>query len=193
MLEVKLLCRLIRECGFKNIFKPLCGDKLNVILNNLLNLIKVAFVVDRNNNLFNAVFVCRHGLFSQAAYRQHSAGQGDFSGHGNALPDLSSRQRGKQRRCNRNACGGAVLRNSALRNMNMNILRFEKVFGNIIDFCNRAKIAVRRLCRFFHNLAEVSGQLKLSAAVHNNGFNLQKLASDSRPCKTVDNAHKVGF
>ena len=70
----------------------------------------------------------------------------------------------------------------------MQVLRFIEIMIDAVLLPARADKADGGARRLLHHIAERSGQLQLTRAVHNGDFHLQQLSADRRPGKPVDQA-----
>ena len=75
----------------------------------------------------------------------------------------------------------------------MNIILLEEISRNFIVFCNRTDIAYSRLCRFLHDIAELSGKVELPFTGHQIYLDLQGDAADRGPCEAADDADLIGI
>ncbi len=60
-------------------------------------------------------------------------------------------------------------------------------------FRRRTHIADRCHCRFFHDVAEISGKLNFAAALHDIYLNRERISADACPCKTAHYSDFVFF
>ena len=128
----------------------------------------------------------RQKLFPEAAYRQHAATKGYFSGHGYAALYWYSRQRAGYGYSHGDACAGAVLWYSAFGHVQVYILLPDCGFVNAQPFGVGMHEGQCCLCAFLHHIAQLARKHQLAAARHRLHLYLQRIAAGAGPCKAVD-------
>ena len=114
---------------------------------------------------------------------KHFAAQSDFAGHRDlAMHGFAGQQR-QHGRGHGHAGGRSVFRNGAFGHMNVDVVLGEEVVVDTEFLRMRPRIAQRRLRRFFHDVAELSGERQTAAAAHGGGFDEENVAADRRPCQ----------
>ena len=77
--------------------------------------------------------------------------------------------------------------------MDVNIIFLEKFRRNVILSADRADIADSRLCRLFHDIAQLTGQLEFPLARHHVDLDLQRISAHARPCKSAHDPDLIGL
>ena len=167
------------------------GDEVQRISHRLVNLRQILLVVSRNDDGLDAVAERRHRLFLETADGQHTPPDRDLARHGDVAPNRCTGQRRNDGCADRNARRRAILRDSTLGEVNMDVLRLIKIGRNAEMRRPRADVAHRRLDGFLHHIAEIARQLQLAGAIDHVDLDLQRLAADRRPRKSRHKADRV--
>ena len=162
--------RLFGGCGLlqrqQGCLQHLCQlcDRLKRkrLFHRIVHLIQIGHILLRNQHQRHAFAVCRHAFFLQAANGQHLPVQRNFARHGNVRAHLPAGQAGNQRRCQRDARTGPVLRDGPLWRVDVNVRVFKQLGAVPIFFRVRFRIGDGKLGTLFHHFAQRAGQLQLS-------------------------------
>src|SRR5687768_14546366 len=96
--------------------------------------------------------------------------ESDFAAHGHRVAHRGGGEGRDERYRNGDACRGAILWNGPCRHMYMHITAAEETMGNPQGAGSRPNVTQRRLRRFLHDLAKLSGQGQLPGALHDRDF-----------------------
>ncbi len=128
-------------------------------------------------------------LLLDAADGENLSPQRDLSRHGDFLADGGSRENGRQRRRQGDACRRAVLRDGALRDVDVDVVFPMKVRVDAQLLGPGTNVTQRRLRRLLHHVAQLSGEGQFAAALHERGLGHEDLAADFRPGQAGGDAH----
>ena len=138
------------------------GNKVKGAAHSLVNLRQVGRILCGQDHCPHPIAQRGHGLFPQAADGQHPTPQGDLPGHGDS-PLYGGPGQGRHHRHRDGDAGGrSVLGDRALREMDMQIPGLVKIGCNPQLLGPTADIGERRVSRFLHHVAQVSGELHLA-------------------------------
>ena len=129
----------------------------------------------------NAFAIGREHLFLEAADRQNVAAQRDFARHRDVAADLASEQRRNDARRHCDAGRGAVFRDRAFGQMDVDVVVFVEVLGQVQHVGTAADVRKAGLRRFLHDVAELARQDQLALAFEHGDFRRQDVAADFRP------------
>src|SRR5580692_11119579 len=120
-------------------------------------------------------------FFFYAADGEDFTAQGDFSGHGDVAADRNTRERADDGVANGDAGGRAVLGDSALGDVHVNVDVAVEILGQAEGVRARADVGHGGLCGFLHDVAEFAGQVEAALALHEGGFGGENGAADFGP------------
>ena len=138
--------------------------------------------------IFDPASMSGQSLLLEAADRQHPAPQGNLPGHGQVVAHGNLAQRGNQRRGQGDSSRRAILGDSALRYVNVNLGLLVEVGVQAQRGGPRAHVGERRVSAFPHHLAQLAGHGQLAAARDDRHLDRQKVASKLGPGQAGRNA-----
>ena len=139
-------------------------DKMNLLLHLGIHLIQVALVVSGDQHGGDALAEGSHALFLQAADGQHIPVQRDLTGHGQIVVHGDAGQRRDQCRGQRNAGRGAVLGDSALRGVDVQVSVFKFIRRDTVFLGMDTGVSHGQLGALLHDIAQTAGDFDLAGA-----------------------------
>ena len=103
------------------------GNEIQLSANSLIDFSQISLVILGDDDGGNTMSQSGHGLFLQSTDGHHPAPETDLTSHGNIPPHSNSCQGRNHSGANRHAGTGAVLGNSAFREMNMDVFQLPQV------------------------------------------------------------------
>ena len=167
------------------------ADKIQLLTDGLINFLQIPFVVLGNQHRSDSMTKRCHGFLLQSADSQNTAPNGNLAGHGHIPTDGNACQRGNQGGAHRYARRWTILGNSALGEMDMNILCFIEVWAYPQLLSIGADIAHSSVDGFLHYIAQVASKLQFSGAIHHIDLNFQSFPANSSPGKSCNQPHLI--
>ena len=165
---------------------------MNLLLHLGIHLIQVALVVLGDQHGGDALAEGSHALFLQAADGQHIAVQRDLTGHGQIVVHGDAGQRRDQCRGQRNAGRGAVLGNSALRGVDVQVSVFEFIRRDAVFLGMDAGVGHGQLGALLHDITQTAGDFDLAGAARDDShLHGQHLTPNAGPGQTIGDADSI--
>ena len=118
-----------------------------------VNILQIRYVLFRDENRLHPCGSGGHGLFFQPADGENPSAQGDFSRHGDGTAHRFAGEGAYQGRGHGHTRTGAVFGDRSLRELNVQIFCFVKIFGNAVPVRHRADITHGNLGGFLHHVS----------------------------------------
>ena len=147
----------------------------------LRHLDQVLLVVGREDHRLDSRPVGGHHLLFESPDRDDLPAQGHFPGHRDVVSNRSLGERGGDRHDDRDAGGGAVLGNRALREVDVHVVVVELLRIDAEHLGPGPHVAVRGLDRLLHDVPELPRHDHAPGAAHLERLDQEQVAPSRRP------------
>src|SRR6266545_3858933 len=180
-LPQELLRPLEEERLAEHLVRVLHADDLELLPDLLRDLADVLRVLLRDEDLLDPAAVRREHLLLETTDRQDAPSQRDLAGHRHILADGDAAERRDERRRHRDAGRRPVLRDRALRDVDVDVDVLEEPLVEPERLGAAAHVAHRGLGGLLHHLAELPGDHELALAGHHLRLDGEQLTAELGP------------
>ena len=128
----------------------------------------------------------------ESSDREDGTAQADFAGHGDISADWAAGELAGEGGEHGHACAGSVLGGGSGGYVDVDIVFSESLTADAEAGAAAAQQAPSGLNRFFHDLAQLSGQLDVAFAWKSQDLDVEQFAPDGSPRQSSDDAEARG-
>src|SRR5439155_15675166 len=164
---------------------------LDAALDVVRNFREILLVIRWDQHCLQSAAQRREQLLLEAADRQDAAAQRDLAGHRDVALDRDPGQHRYDRGHHADAGGRPVFRGGAFWDVDVDVLFFDQRRFDAESVAACLDIALGRLHRFLHYVAELAGCGDPPLAGQRDGLDSQQFAADLGPGKTGGDTHQI--